>query len=353
MQLIDDLTAVGITKKQALSWINLHRTTVYKRKDPNFRTVEDPMPHDQRPSRVKLSDDERATIAAQLNAAPEKTVAQVFHDALDAGVCVASERSYYRVAASYLCLSRAAYAVKAKTRNTPTTTAPVLVADNPNETLVWDITCVTLQEKGKVGYLHTIMDLFSRKILGYQVASRPSDEVAVTLFEEIIAEAKAQGMPVKTVHADNGASMKSHKISTLFAAHEIVESHSRPHVSDDNPHIESHFSTMKRNRSYPRVFDTIDDAQAWVEKWVDNYNNHRIHGGLRNFTPQQVYSGQWKQVWQQRQHNYEQLFLAHPERFGNTKPTIAPLIPGVRFNCANDPDGTVKPQSISEQLSKN
>lgn len=288
LELFDELVAAGLTKTRTHMLTGLAPSSRYERYHPGHRRVTHPTPPQCRRSDIALSEQERCRIASQINASPTRSIAQVYFDALDQGQAVASQRSYYRIADTTLCPTRS-QPVRKKTASTPTMLAPSLSAQAPYETLVWDITILPLVIRGCSVALHLVLDLYSRCVVEWAIASGPNEKVAHDMFSRVIAHAHQQGYRVKVVHSDNGKTMKATRLSALFNAHHVTRSHSRPHVSDDNPHVESAFSTLKGDITYPKVFNSADHAVMWVEAWVKFYNTRRHHPGLA-FLHQQKYS---------------------------------------------------------------
>ena len=298
---------------------------------------------------MSLTDEEKSTIADQLNVNAHTTVAQVFYSACQQGTVVASPSSYYRIARSTLCPLRTPVVAEPASSRKSTTSAPMLVASQPFQTLVWDITYLPLKYRGQSVALHMVLDLYSRSILDWIIAPAASDRVAEDMFARVIADAYQQGYEVEVVHSDNGQTMKSKRLKALFATHDVTMSFSRPHVSDDNPHIESSFSTLKGDRKYPHVFDDTTHAANWVGEWINFYNTDRFHPGLAHFTPTQIRTGTWTQEWEIRNKAKKKLYDANPARYRhNFIPPRKPNL-GVRFNVHNTPD-SITNRTIADEI---
>ncbi|QMV85450.1 transposase family protein [Corynebacterium hindlerae] len=279
--------------------------------------MDNPTPYDQRRGDVALIPEEKATIVTQLSDGCSKTVLQAYHEALDTGQVVASLSSYYRIARDpFACPGRLAGAPQQPSRRVrrgqSTSRPPQLHATRPFQVIVWDITILPLLYRGQSVALHMALDLYSRAIVGFILAESPCATTAKALFNDVITLAHEHGHTVESVHSDNGRTMKSHVLKELFASHGITQSFTRPRVSDDNAHMESSFSTMKNDLTYPDVFDDIDQAAAWVTDWVKFYNTARVHSGLAYFTPHDVLTGTWAPVWQKPESHQRKTFQQQP-----------------------------------------
>jgi putative transposase len=167
---------------------------------------------------------------------------------------------------------------------------------------------------------YSIIDIFSRKIVGWRVEERECDDLAVAMFEDAFA---THGQP-KAVHADSGPAMRSTVLKDLLFDLGISQTHNRPRVSNDNPFSESEFRTMKYRPNYPGTYADLDAARAWVGSYVPWYNQQHRHSGIALFTPSEVHSGAWTQSWQQRDHVHQAHYDTHPERFRHRPHTPAP-----------------------------
>jgi transposase InsO family protein len=200
---------------------------------------------------------------------------------------------------------------------------PELLATGPNQVWTWDITKLRGPGKGQSFYLYVLLDLFSRYVVGWMVAERESAELAQQLIGESCAkQGIARGQ--LTVHADNGPAMTAKSVALLLADLGVVQSHSRPYVSNDNPYSEAQFKTLKYRPDYPDRFGSLADARGWAAGFFDWYNHQHHHSGLALLTPAQVHSGQVEQVLRHRQQVLQQAYERHPERFVHGCPQAAP-----------------------------
>jgi putative transposase len=217
-------------------------------------------------------------------------------------------------------------------RSHPSSSRPELKATRPNQLWSWDITYLK-GPKGIFFYLYTIIDVYSRYIVGWMIANQESSELA----EQLIADTcTKEGIKPEqlTLHADRGSAMRSKTVAQLLIELGVSKSHSRPRTPTDNPYSEAQFKTMKYRPGYPKTFRTQDQARDWVRKFVQWYNHEHHHTGLALMTPAVVHHGQVEQVLQQRQQILDAAYATHPERFVRGKPT-PPKLPDVVW--INDP----------------
>ena len=168
-------------------------------------------------------------------------------------------------------------------------------------------------------HLYVILDIFSRYVVGWMVSTHESAVLAERLIKDTI---RKEGIEPKqlTLHADRGSSMKSKKVAQLLADLGVVKSHSRPHVSDDNPYSESQFKTMKYCPEFPKRFGSIEDARAFCRRFFSWYNTEHHHTGIGLLTPEMVHFGKAKEVLKKRHIVLEAAYQEHPERFFNGPP---------------------------------
>jgi len=213
----------------------------------------------------------------------------------------------------------------------PNHAKPELVATAPNQLWSWDITKLLGPTKGTYYYLYVIIDVFSRYVTGWLLADYESD----TLAEQLVRETciKQEILPDQlTLHADRGSSMKSKLLAMLLADLGVIKTHSRPHVSNDNPYSESQFKTMKYRPDFPDFFGSLEDARAWVRPFFDWYNNEHYHSALGLLTPASVHYGQMAALLEKRQSVLDAAYAAHPERFVKKPPTVQSIPDAVWIN---------------------
>jgi putative transposase len=315
--------------------IGLSRSTWHYRSNPRAR-VTDPLPQRDRayPSRISAAD--RAAIREEIIAGwlAGVSVDQSFASAWDQGVMLASRRSWWRIAAAIIDQS-ARPVVPTRSVSTTPRPIPVLKATGPQQIWSWDITDLRSPWRGVAFKAYSVIDIYSRKIMGWRVEERECDDLAKEMFEAAFA---GHGLPA-VVHADSGPAMRSTVLKDLLADLEIGQTHNRPRVSNDNPFSESEFRTMKYRPNYPGVFDDLDAARAWVSAYVSWYNQHHRHSGIALFTPEEVHSGVWTRQWTQRDQALQAYHDAHPERFRNRPRTHRPSpVVGINLPAENEPN---------------
>jgi len=202
---------------------------------------------------------------------------------------------------------------------------PELLATQANQLWSWDITKLRGPAKWTFYSLYVILDVFSRFVVGWMIAYRETAELAKRLIEHSCRKQNiAPGQ--LTVHADRGSSMKSKPVALLLADLGVVKTHSRPHVSDDNPYSESQFRTLKYRPDFPDRFGSIEDARGFCQPFFHWYNYQHHHSGLGLLTPAAVHYGQASQLMARRQDVLDAAFRLHPERFVR-RPPRPPKLP--------------------------
>lgn len=201
----------------------------------------------------------------------------------------------------------------------------------------WDNTDLASPWRGVSFKAYSIIDIYSRKLVGYRVEDREVDALAVQMFQDAFA---GRGAP-DGVYADSGPAMRSNSLKGLLDAHGVTRTHNRPRVLNDNPFSESEFRTMKYRPNYPRVFDTLEQARAFMDVYVPWYNQNHKHSGIALFSPDQVHDGSWRHLWQHRGRIYQ----AHPERFRDRPTTPMPVgFVGINTPAERAPQGLTQPR---------
>lgn len=319
------MIATGVTElsrvvgtSAACAALAVSRATHYRRdRDPRLG------PPAPRPSPARsLTETERTTVLEVLHSdrfvdvAPGAVVATL----LDEGTYHASERTLYRILAGAAEVRER----RAQLRH-PAYARPELLASGPNELWSWDITKLKGPATWTTYQLYVILDVFSRYVTGWMVAHRES----AILAQRLIADTAAKQAIVPgslTVHADRGTSMRSKPVALLLADLGITRSHSRPHVSDDNPYSEAQFKTLKYRPGFPERFGSIEDARAFCQAFFAWYNTEHRHSGIAMFTPADVHHGRTDRLLQVRADVLAGAYAEHPERFvkGPPRPASVP-----------------------------
>ena len=170
---------------------------------------------------------------------------------------------------------------------------------------------------GNSGQTH--LDIFSRYVVGWMIAPREAAELAEQLIGETIAKQNITPGTL-TLHADRGTSMRSKPVAALLVDLDVTKTHSRPHVSDDNPYSEAQFKTLKYRPDFPQRFGSIEDARAHCQTFFQWYNHEHRHSGIGFMTPHVVHYGEAERLTQQRHAALQTAFLAHPKRFKGIAP---------------------------------
>lgn len=233
----------------------------------------------------------------------------------DQGIYVGSEATMYRILRQRSMNTHRQNSQPAQ-KNSP----EPLSASGPNQLWSWDITYLPSRVKGQFYYLYMIMDLYSRKVVAYQVYDCESGEMASDLVTDACLKEKIARDQV-TLHSDNGSPMKSVTMLAKLQDLGVFPSFSRPSVSNDNPFSESLFKTLKYRPEYPeKPFDTILDAREWVHNFVNWYNTVHLHSSIRFVTPADRHAGDDIKILANRHQIYQEARLKHPERWsGKTR----------------------------------
>jgi putative transposase len=258
---------------------------------------------------------------------------EIYATLLDEGHYLCSPRTMYRLLA-------AAHEVRER-RNQLRHVAPrpELLAIRPNEVWSWDITKLLGPAKWTYYYLYVILDIFSRYVVGWMVAHAESARLAERLIAAT-CEAQGIGPGQLTVHADRGSSMTSKPVALLLADLGITRTHSRPHVSNDNPFSEAQFKTLKSRPEFPERFASAEAARTFCHPFFTWYNTEHHHGGIGWLTPAMVHYGQVELVRTARRQVLTTAYAAHPERFVR-RPPEPPAVPEAVW--INPPTPTVGP----------
>lgn len=300
---------VGIVA--ACAALGVCRASYYRAKRP-------PAPPTPRPRPARaLSDAERAEILAVLDSDrfADKAPAQVYAELLDEDRYLASIRTMYRVLAGAGQVRE-----RRDQRRHPAYVKPHLVARAPNQVWSWDITKVPGPVRGAYYCLYVVLDIFSRAVVGWTVTPSESAAVAQRLIADACQRHGVQPGQL-TIHADRGSPMIAKSTALLYADLGIAQSHSRPHVSDDNPYSESAFRTFHYHPTTPDRFGSLQDARAFFGALFDWYNDRHYHSGIALLTPGDVHRGTATAIVAARQVALDAAYRDHPERFVRGAPT--------------------------------
>jgi putative transposase len=314
MALQELIPAVGIAA--ACSALGVPRASFYRSQKP--RDAAKP----RSPPPRALSDDERANVRDVLNSERFVDVAPAaaFAMLLDEGTYLCSTRTMYRI----LDAANEVRERRDQARR-PTYEKPELLAEAPNQVWSWDITRLRGPAKWSYFQLYTIIDIHSRYVVGWLIADCESEQLARDLIEQT-CEKQGIAPGTLTLHADRGSSMTSHTVAQLLIDLDVRKTHSRPHVSDDNPFSESQFKTMKYRPEFPDRFTDIQHARTFARAFFQWYNHEHRHSGIGMMTPDAVHHGRVETINETRQATLSAAFRAHPERFVRRPPT-PPRVP--------------------------
>jgi putative transposase len=251
---------------------------------------------------------------------------EVYHTLLDSGTYLCSARTMYR-------LLEAHSEVRERRDQLchPSYAKPELLAKGPNQVWSWDITKLKGPAKWTYYYLYVILDIFSRYVVGWMVASRQQAVLAKKLIE-LSAKKQDIGPDELIIHSDRGSSMTSKPVAFLLADLGITKSLSRPYTSSDNPYSEAHFKTLKYRPEFPKRFGCFQDSRSFCHSFFNWYNSCHYHCGIGFFTPEDVHYGRTDEIIKKRQEVLNEAFAKHPERFKGKMPKPMALPEAVWIN---------------------
>jgi len=316
--------------KSACETLDFPRATFYRnRKEVPCISIKRPAPP------LSLSQQERAFVLDILNSErfQDKSPYEVYPTLLDEGTHCCSISTMYRILGAHDQVKE-----RRKQVQRPAYTKPELLATGPNQLWSWDITKLKSVSKWTYFYLYVIIDVFSRYVVGWLVAHREQKSLASKLIEESCIKQNISPGQL-TVHADRGSSMKSKEVAQLLCDLGVVKSHSRPHVSNDNPFSEAQFKTLKYCPEFPGTFGCIEDARAFCKDFFTWYNTCHYHTGIGMMIPEHLHYGTADAVFQNRSDTLLTAFNQHPERFKNKLPK-PPALPEAVW--INNPQKAVK-----------
>jgi putative transposase len=321
MQAIET-TSPTLGTAAACEALGVARASVYRRRQPA------PVPA-PRPTPARALDPiERQAVLETLHSERflDAAPAQVHAALLDEGTYLCSPRTMYR-------LLDTAGEIKERRDQVrrPHYAAPELLATRPNEVWSWDITKLLGPAKWTYFYLYVILDIFSRYVVGWMLAPRETAALAERLIAETCAKHTISPGQL-TIHADRGGAMRSQPVALLLADLGVTKTHSRPHVSNDNPFSEAQFRTLKYCPQFPERFGSLEDGRAFGQAFFRWYNHEHRHSGLGFLTPAVVHFGHAATVRAHRQQVLAAAYAAHPERFVKGRPQPADLPTAVWIN---------------------
>jgi putative transposase len=280
------------------------------------------------PSPRALPPPERDAVREMLNSErfADSSPRQVYGTLLDEGQYLCSVSTMYRILQAHDEVRE-----RRHQKRHPVYKKPELLATAPNQVWTWDITKLRGPVKHVYYYMYTILDIFSRYVVGYMIANQ---ELAYLARQLVADSCTKQGIePDQLIlHADRGSAMISKTLALLLADLGVGKSHSRPYTSDDNPFSEAQFKTMKYRPDYPDRFGSLADARSWARPFFHWYNNEHRHSSLGLMTPATVHNGLASELTIRRQATLQATFEKHPERFVKGLPTPPKLSTAVWIN---------------------
>lgn len=315
----------GLNIRLACRWLGISRATHYRQGREPSRFCGPRLPK-QVPRALSTLERESVRAVLYSDRFVDRAVREVYATLLDEGIYLASIRTMYRL----LVHDRASRERRRQARH-PVYRKPELLANGIHQVWSWDITMIRGPVKGEYYRLYTVMDIFSRFVVGYTLAWRETGDIAQCLIRESAAREGVEPSKL-TIHSDRGSPMVSQEVSQLLGRLGIKQSHSRPQVSNDNPYSESQFKTMKYNPEFPDRFEGFAQAREFLQTFMAWYNHEHHHEGLNLLTPAVVHSGRAQEVLGMRSRT---LCLAHqknPERFVGGQPVVKPLPSEVWIN---------------------
>lgn len=340
---LDEAVSTGARQSEACRILSVSQRTIQRWREKGVIRADRRLQRQFEPAN-KLSQAEQMQILSLVNSAEfaELPPNQIVPRLADRGEYIASESTFYR-----LLRNRGQLRHRQATRPaTPRKAPKALTAVAPNQVYCWDITYLPTLIQGLFYYLYVFVDLYSRKIVGWQIHERESSEWAAHILQDIATKEKIKPGQV-VLHSDNGSPMKGATLMATLHQLGIEPSYSRPAVSNDNPYSESLFKTLKYRPNYPeQPFSGLLQARRWVTEFVDWYNHVHRHSRIRFVTPAQRHAGLDKDILAQRQATYQAARRKNPARWSGQIRKWNPVTE-VKLNHSKDKQKCQK-QSYSE-----
>ena len=314
LALIDAARTAGSSLDAACERLGLSARTVQRWKKPE--TAEDRRcgPRTRPANRLSAAERKRILEIANSEEFRDLSPKQIVPRLADFGEYVASESTFFRVLREEKQLAH-----RGKAKAPVSRPRPELEATAPNQVYSWDITYLRTTVRGAFYYLYLVVDVYSRRIVGWDVHEQESSELAAALMRRIVSEAgQPEGLKL---HSDNGAPMKGNTLLATLQSLGVVPSFSRPRVSDDNPFSEALFRTLKYRPCFPDgPFTSLEAAREWVTTFVAWYNGEHRHSGIKFVTPNERHFGLENDILERRRCVYQRAQRRQPERWsGNIR----------------------------------
>jgi len=305
-----------VSKKAACEAFSVPRATFYRHQRRKITSV-DAVKKERPTPPLALESDERQRVIDILHSDRflDDTPYEIYATLLDEGNYHCSIRTMYRLLTSeHGCVKERRRQVQR-----PNYVKPELLATEPNQVWSWDITKLKGPVKWTYFYLYVIMDIFSRYVVGWMIAQRELAALAKRLIEDTCEKQHIESDQL-IIHSDRGPSMKSKPVALLLSDLGVTKSHSRPHVSNDNPYSEAQFKTLKYCPQFPGRFGSIQDARSFCQQFISWYNKEHRHSGIGLMTPEQVHYGQAQKVYEDRCRVLLDAYEKSPQRFKGKVP---------------------------------
>ena len=301
--------------------LGLNRSTVYARSRAPLDEAERARRRSRqgKPQPRALSAAERQEVRDTLNSVTycDQPPGEVHADLLEQGRYLCSVRTMHRI-----LNADGMGGERRPQRPAQHHAVPRLSASEPNEVWTWDISKLPTRGRGQYLSLYLVLDLFSRYIVAWMVSLKENSALAQQLMDEALNRYGIQQGQL-TLHQDRGSPMIARSYLDLMDELGVTCSHSRPRVSNDNPFSESQFKTVKAQPDYPGRFASAEHARTWFAEYAEWYNTEHHHSGLGGFTPEQVFTGEHRDLAATRQQALDAQYAAHPERFVQGRPKAA------------------------------
>lgn len=312
--------------------LGVHRGGIYARRAQRERGVHEPRRSRRHAAQPRALDAEERAAVLACAAEPrfiDQPVFEIHRTLLDEGVCLCSLSTFHRI------LRRESQNGDRRVRREPQRHAvPRLEARAPNEVWTWDCSKMPTRTPGIYLTLYAVMDLYSRYVVAWMVSAKENAALATQLMAEATSRYRVRPGQL-TIHQDRGAPMTAHRYIDQMLEIGVGLSHSRPRVSNDNPHIESGFATLKGQPDWPGKFDDTAHGRRYCASYFEWYNHEHHHAGLAGFTPEQVFTGRHETLLKVHQSALDARYATHPERFVAGAP------------CASAPPTTVTINPVS------
>ena len=349
MALVAEAVVAGASQGRACEAISMSERTMQRWQNDKAEGACDRRPARVQTPKSRLSELERQRLLAIANS-PEfghLPPSQIVPRLADQGEYVASESTFYRVLKAENQLKHRGAEKPAKPRHKPR----ALAATAPGQLFSWDITYLPTPIMGIYFYLYLFMDIYSRKIVGWQVYETESSELASEVMRDICMRENIAPQQV-VLHSDNGSPMKGATMLATLQKLGVIPSFSRPACSNDNPFSESLFKTLKYRPAYPqRSFESLMAARQWVGTFVRWYNEEHRHSAIKFVTPAQRHEGLDEDLLRKRTEVYEAAKAEHPERWSGDTRSWAPVTT-VHLNPEKSVTETVTKKEKNPELKK-